>query len=69
MPRSHEIPWIASGPGIPPGHDLDRESITVRTEDTFATVCWLLGLTPSRPVDGRPVTQILSPERHVERQH
>ena len=69
VPRSHEIPWIVSGPGIPPGHDLDRESITVRTEDTFATVCWLLGLTPPRPVDGRPVTQILSLERHVERRH
>jgi len=67
VPRSHEIPWIVSGPGILQGQDLHAESIAVRTEDTFATVCWLLGITPPKPVDGRPITRILDPERHVER--
>ena len=58
-PRSREIPWIISGPGV--CHDLDLTTIgglDIRTEDTFATVAWLLGIRVARPVDGRAVTQI-----------
>jgi hypothetical protein len=63
-PRSREIPWIASGPGIAHDRDLTLDArLDVDTEDTFATVCWLLGITPSKPIDGRPVTQILASTR------
>ena len=64
VPKSHEIPWLVSGPGIQRGHDL-AQTDKVRTEDTFATVCWLLGITPSKPVDGRPVKAILSAQAHA----
>lgn len=59
-PRSLEIPWIVSGPGIARDRDLTTNGdLEIRTEDTFATVCWLLGITPPKPIDGHPVTQIL----------
>jgi len=67
VPRSHEIPWIVSGPGIMKGHDLHEDSIAVRTEDTFATICWLLGIQPPKAIDGRPVVEILDTEHHAER--
>jgi len=58
--RSREIPWIISGPGICRNYDLTlNQDLEVRTEDTFATICYLLGITPPKPIDGRPVTQIL----------
>jgi len=54
--RSHYIPWIAVGPGLPANVDLDQDaSIHVRTEDTFATVCAMLGITVPPGVAGRPV--------------
>jgi Type I phosphodiesterase / nucleotide pyrophosphatase len=57
--RSREIPWIVAGPGICPDVDLTTfADLNVRTEDTFATVCWLLGVTVTKPIDGRPVTEI-----------
>ena len=49
------------------GHDLHEDSIAVRTEDTFATICWLLGIKPPKPIDGRPVVEILGTEHHAER--
>ena len=55
-PRSRTIPWICAGPGV--RADLDLASIPgpdVNTEDTFATACWVLGLTPADSIDGRPV--------------
>jgi len=65
--RSRYIPWIASGPGIRRGIDLTiYKELNVRTEDTFATACWLLGLVPPRPVDGRPVTQILEQDELLQ---
>jgi predicted AlkP superfamily pyrophosphatase or phosphodiesterase len=67
VPRSHEIPWIVSGPGIVHDRDLTKDAVVVRTEDTFATVCWLLGITPPKPIDGHPITRILESERHVQR--
>jgi predicted AlkP superfamily pyrophosphatase or phosphodiesterase len=58
--RSQTIPWIAAGPSIRRGLDLTSDaSLEIRTEDTFATVCFLLGLMPPKPIDGKPVTQIL----------
>lgn len=60
-PRSRFIPWIAAGPGVRPDYDLTAErDLTVRTEDTFATLGYVLGIKPPRPVDGRPVLQIFS---------
>ncbi len=57
--RSLTIPWIAAGPGICAGFDLASiAELRVRTEDTFATACWLLGLTAPKPIDGRAVSQI-----------
>jgi predicted AlkP superfamily pyrophosphatase or phosphodiesterase len=57
-PRSRFIPWIAAGPGVRPDCDLTAErDRTIRTEDTFATLCYALGITPPRPIDGRPVLQ------------
>lgn len=58
--RSREIPWIVSGPGICQDLDLttDRE-LNVRTEDTFATICYLLGIVPPKSIDGHAVTKIV----------
>ncbi len=59
-PRSRHIPWIAAGPGIRRNLDLTTyENLTIDTEDTFATACWLLAIPVPRPVDGKPITQIL----------
>jgi predicted AlkP superfamily pyrophosphatase or phosphodiesterase len=56
-PRSRHIPWIASGPGVKPFFDLTQlASLEVRTEDTCATACWLLGLPQQPYFDGHPVT-------------
>jgi arylsulfatase A-like enzyme len=60
-PRSLMIPWIAAGPGVRPDYDLTQdEDLSVRTEDTFATLCYVLGLTSPKPVDGRPVLPIFT---------
>lgn len=69
-PRSRMIPWIATGPGVCRGVDLTTNAdLTVRTEDTFATLCYVLGLAPPKPVDGRSVTKIFcdTRERAVQR--
>lgn len=56
-PRSRMIPWIIAGPGIRADVDLTSEGeANVRTEDTFATLCFLLGIPPS---EGRAVIEIL----------
>jgi predicted AlkP superfamily pyrophosphatase or phosphodiesterase len=56
--RSRHIPWIAAGPGVRPGFDLTRvKNLQVNTEDTCATVCWLLGLPQPDYFDGRPLTE------------
>jgi len=59
-PRSAHIPWIIQGPGIQEGMDLTLyASRTIRTEDTFVTICFLLGIPLPEGIDGKPVTQIL----------
>lgn len=62
-PRSRHIPWIAVGPGIRHGLDLTSyPKLTINTEDTFATTCWMLGIPPTvADLDGVPVKLILQP--------
>lgn len=69
-PRSRMIPWIVAGPGVRAGFDLTLEDrLTIRTEDTFATLCYVLGLTPPRPIEGHVVQQAFTAtrERQVRR--
>jgi predicted AlkP superfamily pyrophosphatase or phosphodiesterase len=54
--RSRHIPWIAIGPGVRKNFDLTSiASLEVRTEDTCATACYLLGLPQAPYFDGKPV--------------
>ena len=54
--RSRHIPWIISGPGVRRGFDLtQRAELEVRTEDSAATICYLLGLPQPAYFDGKPV--------------
>jgi predicted AlkP superfamily pyrophosphatase or phosphodiesterase len=65
--RSRTIPWIAVGPGVRKNYDLTRDpTLHVRTEDTFATACHMLGLAAPEGIDGKPVEQILE-ERQLLR--
>jgi predicted AlkP superfamily pyrophosphatase or phosphodiesterase len=55
-PRSRTIPWIISGPHVRKNFDLTQTAdLDVRTEDTCATACWLLGLARPANFDGKPV--------------
>jgi predicted AlkP superfamily pyrophosphatase or phosphodiesterase len=57
-PRSRYIPWILAGPGVRKDYDLTRDAaLVIRTEDTFATACAVLGIKPPQPIEGRVVTQ------------
>ena len=61
-PRATHIPWIARGPHVRRRNDLTRvPSLTVRTEDTFATAAAFLGLTVDGGIDGKPVAVIYEP--------
>jgi phosphopentomutase len=54
--RSRHIPWIACGPGVRKNFDLTSSAtLEVRTEDTCATACYLLGLPQAPYFDGHPV--------------
>ena len=65
--RSRHIPWIAMGPGIRRNFDLTRYGeLNVNTEDTFATACYFLGITPSPRIDGRVVRQIVQVEELLQ---
>jgi arylsulfatase A-like enzyme len=66
-PRSRHIPWIAAGPGIRRDLDLTRyANLTINTEDTFATACYFLGMTPSPRIDGKPVREIVLREELLQ---
>lgn len=55
-PRSRHIPWIASGPGTRKFFDITQIGAReVRTEDTCATACYVLGLAQQPYFDGKPV--------------
>lgn len=54
--RSRHIPWIIVGPGVRQGYDLTRlAELNVRTEDSAATIAYLLGLPQQPYFDGVPV--------------
>lgn len=54
--RSRHIPWIISGPGVRKGYDLTRVAeLTVNTEDTFATACYVLAIPLPGQSDGKPI--------------
>lgn len=54
-PRSRHIPWILNGPGVRRGYDLTRQrDLEIRTEDSAATICYLLGLNCGK-ITGVPV--------------
>ena len=58
--RSRYIPWIIAGPGIKHGYDLtQRAEVEVRTEDSAAMICYLLGLPQPDYFDGRPIMAAL----------
>jgi predicted AlkP superfamily pyrophosphatase or phosphodiesterase len=58
-PRSRHIPWIAVGPGIRKNFDLTAfKDLVINTEDTFATSCAFLNVTPGADIDGKPITQM-----------
>lgn len=55
-PRSQHIPWILVGPGIRKGYDLSQDpTLQIRTMDSFATLCHLLGLQVDGHIDGKPI--------------
>ena len=61
-PRSRHIPWIVVGPGVRKNFDLTQiDALEVRTEDTCATACWLLGLPLPAYFDGKPVREAFEP--------
>jgi arylsulfatase A-like enzyme len=61
-PRSRHIPWIVVGPGVRKNFDLTQiEALEVRTEDTCATACWLLGLPLPAYFDGKPIREAFEP--------
>jgi len=56
--RSRHIPWIITGPRVRSHYDLTRVAeLKIRTEDTCATACWLLGLPQAVNFDGHPIEQ------------
>lgn len=59
--RSRHIPWIATGPTVRKFFDLTQiRPLEVRTEDTCATACWLLGLPLPAYFDGKPIYEAFS---------
>jgi arylsulfatase A-like enzyme len=65
--ESHYIPWIIEGPGVRKNYDLTLvRPLRVRTYDTFATACYVLGLTPARDIDGKVVEQAFAKQQLLE---
>jgi len=59
LPSLH-IPWIVAGPGVRADFDLTLlRDLQIKTCDTFATACWVLGIDQPQPIDGKPITQII----------
>jgi len=58
--RSRFVPWILAGPGIRKNFDLTSlPELQIHTEDTFATLCMLLGLATPAGIDGKPIDVVL----------
>ncbi len=53
------IPWIAWGPGIRPGHQIEAD---ISTTDTAATALWVLGYPAPPGMIGRPVREAFEPD-------
>jgi arylsulfatase A-like enzyme len=51
---SLHIPWIIAGPGIRHGVDLTLGPV-IHTEDSFATLCFVLGVPVAERITGRVV--------------
>lgn len=54
FPYDMNIPWIAWGAGVQPGHLITNP---VTTYDTAATALWLLGIPVPASFDGKPVKE------------
>jgi 2,3-bisphosphoglycerate-independent phosphoglycerate mutase len=68
-PRARHIPWIAVGPGIRKNLDLTTfRELTINTEDTFATTCWLLNIPVTQKIDGKPV-MVIAQDAQVQLMH
>jgi predicted AlkP superfamily pyrophosphatase or phosphodiesterase len=57
MPEDMTIPWLAAGPGIRAGYQLDAP---VSLLDTAPTIARLLGVLPPREWEGRTVEEIFA---------
>jgi len=55
-----EIPWIVSGPGIVPGHEIKS---AVNTYDLAPTIAWIFGLRPPDCWIGKPVLEAFDKSR------
>jgi arylsulfatase A-like enzyme len=58
--RCRYIPWICMGPGVRQDNDLTGDgNLTIDTEDSFCTICYLLGIPVEKKVDGKPIKEIV----------
>lgn len=66
-PRALNIPWIAFGPGIRKDVDLTIfPKLTIETEDTCATIRYIMGLPEDSLLDGKPIKQIVEKQELLE---
>jgi len=59
IPEDRLIPWIAWGPGIRAGHQIEAE---INTTDTAATALWVLGFPAPKGMVGKPVIEAFEPD-------
>jgi predicted AlkP superfamily pyrophosphatase or phosphodiesterase len=59
IPEDRLIPWIAWGPGIRAGHQIQSD---INTTDTAATALWVLGYPTPPGVIGKPVREAFEPD-------
>jgi arylsulfatase A-like enzyme len=59
IPEDRLIPWIAWGPGIRAGHQIQAD---ISTTDTAATALWVLGYPATPGAIGRPVREAFEPD-------
>ena len=59
IPEDRLIPWIAWGPGIRAGHQIESE---ISTTDTAATALWVLGYPAPAGAIGKPVLEAFEPD-------
>ena len=68
-PRARHIPWIAMGPGIRKNLDLTTfRELSINTEDTFATTCWLLNIPLPAKTDGKAV-MVIAQDAQIQLMH